>query len=189
MNFINLEGDLRQQTKILKERIQKNKDWFKGSLIRFFEFQKERASKNDIAYSTISNYYKAIKLFVEMNFDVLVVNWNKISKGIPAGRKAANDRASTIEELKKLAEYPDRRIKPVVYLMASTGIRLGTFDTLQWKHITPMFENNEIIAPKLIVYPKDNERYVTFMTPEAYHSIKNWMELESNIPLIYSNST
>ncbi len=176
MDFVKLEGDLKQQAKALKERIQNNKDWFKISLIRFFEFQKERARKNDIAYSTISNYYKAIKLFVEMNFDNPIVNWKKISKGIPSGRKAANDRAPTIEELRKLSEYPDRRMKPIVCLMVSTGIRIGAFDSIQWKHISPIVKNEEVIAAKLVVYPGDNEEYFTFMTPEAYNSIKWWMD-------------
>lgn len=73
-------------------------------MIKFFEFQKERAKRKEIEYSTISNYYKALKLFVEMNFDNPVVNWKKISKGIPSGRKAANDRAPTIEELRILVD-------------------------------------------------------------------------------------
>ncbi len=55
-------------------------------------------------------YYKAIKLFIDMNFDTPIINWKKITKGIPSGRKSANDGAPTIEELKKLSEYPDRRI-------------------------------------------------------------------------------
>jgi len=49
------------------------------SLIQIFEFQRERPRKNEISFSTISNYYKAIKLLVEMNFDLPVVNWKKIS--------------------------------------------------------------------------------------------------------------
>ncbi len=105
MDFVKIEGDLRQQAIILKERIQNENEWFKISLIQFFEFQKERARRNDIAFSTISNYYKAIKLFVDMNFDTPIINWKKISKGIPSGRKSANDRAPTIEELKKLYVY------------------------------------------------------------------------------------
>jgi hypothetical protein len=55
----------------------------------------------------------------------IVLNWKKISRGLPAGRRAANDRAPTIEEVKKLVEYPDRRIRPIVYTMASSGIRIG----------------------------------------------------------------
>ncbi len=153
MDFVQIEGDRKQQAKTLKEKIKGDPEWFKISLIRFFEYQKERARKNDIAFSTISNYYKAIKLFIDMSFDTPIINWKKISKGIPSGRKYANDRSPTLEELKKLSEYPDRRIKPIVYLMASSGIRIGTFDTLKWKDIIPITENDETIAAKLVVYP------------------------------------
>lgn len=178
MDFAKIDGDLNQQTRSLKQKIQQDNNWFRISLIQFFEFQKERARRNEIALSTISNYYKATKLFVDMNFDDPVINWKKVSKGIPSGRKSANDRAPTVDELKKLSEYPDRRIKPIVYLLASSGIRLGAFDTLRWKDITPIFNesNKEIISAKLVVYSGENEQYFTFMTPEAYNNIKNWMD-------------
>jgi hypothetical protein len=175
MDFVQIEGDLKQQAKTLKEKIKQDPIWFKLSLMRFFEYQKERARKNDIAFSTISNYYKAIKLFVDMNFDAPIINWKKITKGIPSGRKSANDRAPTIEELKKLSEYPDRRIKPIVYLMASSGIRIGAFDMLKWKDIHPIIENDEIVAAKLVVYAGDGEQYTAFTTPESYFSILEWM--------------
>ncbi len=35
-----------------------------------------------------------------MNFDVPVVIWKKVSKGIPSGRKTANDRGPTLDRLK-----------------------------------------------------------------------------------------
>jgi hypothetical protein len=44
----------------------------------------------------------------------------------------------TIEEIQKISEYPDRRIKGIVYTMASSGIRLGAWDFVQWKHIEPI---------------------------------------------------
>ena len=50
--------------------------------------------------------------------------WKKITRGLPNSRQTANDRAPTIEEIRKLVEYPDRRIKPIVYIMDSSGIRL-----------------------------------------------------------------
>jgi len=175
MDFAQIEGDLKQQAKTFKEKIQKDPDWFKVSLIRFFEYQKERARKNDIAFSTISNYYKAIKLFVDMNFDAPIINWKKISKGIPSGRKSANDRAPTIDELKKLSEYPDRRIKPIIYLMASSGIRIGAFDMLKFRDIHPITENNQVIAAKIVVYAGDEEEYIAFSTPQSYFAILEWM--------------
>ena len=66
------------------------------------------------------------------------VSWKKISRGVPRGRQAANDRAPTQEEILKLVQYPDRRIKPIVYIMASSGIRLGAWDFLRWKDVTPV---------------------------------------------------
>jgi hypothetical protein len=89
----------------------------------FIEYQKERVTKGEIAESTITNYYKATKLFCVMND--ISLNWKKISRGPPSGKRAANDRAPTIEEVRKLCEYPDRRIKGIVYTMASSGIRIG----------------------------------------------------------------
>ena len=38
-------------------------------------------------------------------------------------RRHADDRAPTIEEIQKICEYPDRRIKGLVYTMASSGYK------------------------------------------------------------------
>jgi integrase len=111
----------------------------------------------------------------------IVLNWKKISRGLPAGRRAANDRAPTIEEVKKLVEYPDRRIRPIVYTMASSGIRIGAWDYLQWKHVKPISnDEGKIIAAKLVVYSGDREEYYCFITPEAYASLKEWMDFRAS---------
>ena len=57
--------------------------------------------------------------------------WKKITRGLPKIRKHADDRAPTIEEIQKISEYLDRRIKAIVYTMASSGIRLGAWDYLR----------------------------------------------------------
>ncbi len=66
------------------------------------------------------------------------ISWKKINQGLPKIRRFADDRAPTLEEVQKISEYPDRRIKGIVYTMASSGIRLGAWDYLQWKHVEPM---------------------------------------------------
>jgi hypothetical protein len=81
-----------------------------------------------------------------------LVNWKLVTRGMPRGKHAANDRAPTIEEIKKLLEYPDRRIKPIVLMMISSGIQIGVFDYLKFKHIIPLKdEDGKIIAAKMIV--------------------------------------
>ena len=65
--------------------------------------------------------------------------------------------------------------------MVSSGIRIGAFETLKWKHITPIHDpkNNDIIAAKILVYPGDREQYYSFLTPEAYTALKEWMDYRS----------
>lgn len=177
LDYLKLEETLEQQAKEFLSKAKQNPQWAQNSLMQFITFQKERACSGKISYSTINNYYKATKLFLEMNTDSHIINWKKISRGLPSGPKAANDRAPSIDEIKRMVEYPDRRIKPIVYTMISSGIRIGGWNTVSWKHITPITNNSgEIIAAKIIVYPGDVEEYYCFITPEAYTSIKDWMD-------------
>jgi integrase len=111
----------------------------------FIEFQKERVTRCEISEFTITNYYKATKLFCVIND--LVLHWKKISRGLPIGRRAANDKAPSIDEIRKLIEYPDRRIKAIVFTMISSGIRIGAWEYLQWRHVTPLSDGRGEILP------------------------------------------
>ena len=87
-----------------------------------------------------------------------------------------DDRAPTLEEINKILEYPDRRIKALVYTMASSGIRVGAWDYIKWKHIIPIQKNGQIISAKLIVYAGEDDEYFTFITSEAYSELVKWKE-------------
>jgi integrase len=178
LDYLNLKGTIQEQAKQFLSKARANPQWAQDNLIQFIAYQNKRVNRGEISPSTIPNYYRAAKLFCEMND--LTLSWKKISRGLAKVRKAANDRAPTLEELRQLVEYPDRRIKPIIYTMASSGIRIGAWDSLQWKHVTPMTnQNGEVIAAKLLVYPGDHEQYYTFITPEAYNSLKEWMDFRT----------
>lgn len=49
--------------------------------MKFLEFQKNRNLKGEIATGTVVNYYRATKLFCEMND--LQLSWKKIARGLP----------------------------------------------------------------------------------------------------------
>jgi hypothetical protein len=104
-----------------------------------------------------------------------------MSKALPKARSWSNDRAPTIEEIRKLVGFTDRRIKPIVYTRCSSGIRVGAWDFLQWKHVSPITnEKGEIIAAKLLVYAGEPDEYYTFITPEAYNALNDYMDFRAS---------
>jgi integrase len=173
-DFLELEGATpKEKSKcfILKSK-EKDTQWIFSSVLRFMQFQLERVHKREITGSTVNNYLKSIKLFCDMAD--IPIPWKKISRGLPRGRNYADDRIPTGDEIKKLLEYPDRRIKAIVYTMTSSGIRLGAWDYLKWGHIRPIERDDEIVASKVIVYAGEDEEYFTFISKEATFSLISW---------------
>jgi integrase len=173
-SFIGIKGEVEEQCRIFIEKVNKDNEFAFRSIISFLHTQKERVDRKEITGSTIRNYIKAIKLFTEMND--ISISWKKIIRGLPKGRKSADDRASTLDEIRKIVEYPDRRIKPIVYTMVSSGIRLGAWDYFRWGHIQPIYRKDEIVAAKILVYAGEDEQYNTHISPEAYRALADWIE-------------
>ena len=147
--------------------------FYRDSIIKYITYNKQRVLNKELAAGTLNMYYHTIKLFFDMN-DITEqgINWNKISRGLPKVRVVANDRAPTLEEIRKLMEYADRRMKMLVTVMFSSGIRVGAWTGLQLKHVIQVHDSG---IAKLIVYDGENEQYYTFITPEAHAAIKEWM--------------
>ena len=120
LDYLGLKGSIEEQAKLFFKKAKNDSKWFHESLMNFILYQKERVKRKEISEGTIGNYYKAVKLFYDMNFDQPIINWKKIARGLPRARKFALDRIPSTEEIRKLCEYPDRRIKPIVYTMVSS---------------------------------------------------------------------
>ena len=60
--------------------------------------------------------------------------------------------------------------------MASSGIRLGSWDYLKWCNVIPIKRLNKGVAAKIIVYAGEEDEYFSFITPEAYQALADWME-------------
>jgi hypothetical protein len=129
LDFVGMPGKtLEQKGRNFAKQGKNDTNWALSNILKFVYFQRERVDKKEITAATLRNYTKSIRLFCEM-VDISIP-WKKITRGLPKGRKYADDRIPTIEELKKLVEYPDRRIKGIVYTMISSGARLGFWDYL-----------------------------------------------------------
>jgi integrase len=173
IQLLSMDETMETRCNKFAEKSLSNQRWAFNKILEFLQFQKERVEKEEISPATLRNFVKAIKLFCEMaDIDI---SWKKITRGLPKTKRYADDRAPTLEEIQRIAEYPDRRIRAIVCTMASSGIRLGAWDYLRWGNITPIRENGKVVAAKLIVYPGDIEEYFTFITSEAYFELEKWM--------------
>jgi integrase len=119
-----------------------------------------------LGYSAISNYVKAIIAFYRINDFVL--NTEKISKFIPEYRKMKKDRAYRHQEIHRLLDFADERLRVVIYILASTGIRIGALPLLRLRNL----EDN-----KITVYENSNEEYITFCTPECSSAIDAYLDM------------
>ena len=150
--------------------------WAEKLITDYMLKQKQRVLSKEIEASSLANSRKPLKLLLEMN-DVSGINWKKISRFMPKERKYALDRAPTIDELRLLLENSELRFQAILLTMASSSIRIGAWDYLDWGHIETLKKADDIVAAKLRVYAGDAEEYMTFITPEAYKKLEQYIQL------------
>lgn len=111
----------------------------------------------------------------------ILVNRKIVTRGLPSSKRAGQDRTTTVDEIDLILEFGDVRIKSIVLLMVSSGIRVGAWNYLKWKQVTPLYApNNVLLAGKLIVYAGEPEEYFTFITPETYIALKKRMDFRKS---------
>jgi hypothetical protein len=178
--------DKRAQT-FVKQAREKGISWVQQCIIQFIEHYRERIeTKKDLKGGTLKNYFDAIKLFITMNDELIPdtekIKWKRLSKGLPAVNKIADDRSPTKEEIRKIMECHDRRIRVIALFMCSSGMRLGAWDDLRLKHISPIQDEKtkELKAAKIMLYADDGEQYWSYLTPEAYHELEKYLEFRKS---------
>jgi hypothetical protein len=182
-NFAEIEGsNLEEQGRNFLQVLEKDTELANDLVMSYMEHLRERVEKGEITAGTAKTMYTPIHRFTEKHRHVKgVIDWAGLIEDMPKPRDTGNDRIPTLQEIKKLVAYPDRRMKFLVYTMCSSGCRVGAWDYMRWKDIEPKYnkENGELVAAKLIIYAGEPEEYFTFCTPEAYNEIKKWMDFRA----------
>ncbi len=73
-----------------------NPAWVEHAILEHLRMLRGRVEAGKISCNTVRNYYKPIKLFLEMNDASL--NWKRLQWLLPRERAHAMDRAPTVEE-------------------------------------------------------------------------------------------
>jgi integrase len=125
----------------------------------------------------VSTQYKnlivaTIKHACDMN-DVLL-NWKRIKKFVRSTKTgneiAGRDRGYTHQEIQKILEFSDQRIRTAFLILVSTGIRIGALTPLKVGDLEKIDD-----LYKVTVYSGDKEQYTTYTTPEAAKEIDNYL--------------
>jgi integrase len=124
--------------------------------------------KEGKSYAAIHNYVAAVLAYYQIN-DV-VLNVRKIGKFMPEHRLVKKDRAWTQDEIGKMLQVADLRMKTVILILASSGCRLGA---------VPLLKLRNLQDSKLTIYESDKEEYYTFVTHECKQAIDSYLDMRS----------
>jgi len=111
--WINFTGGLsfdNQDRKVIEDKI-----------IQYIVYLKKQGKSK----AAIHNYVEPVCSLYSIN-DV-ILNRKKINKFVPESRKMRSDKSYTREQISKLLEIADERMRVIILLLASSGIRIGAF--------------------------------------------------------------
>ena len=129
--------------------------------------------------STAALIRNATKKFLDVN-GVTGINWADIDDTIPERKRYGEDRAPTQDEISRMVNTADLRLKCVVLFLCSSGARVGAIPSLKWRDITEVKSEGQRFA-KVTVYRGDKDQYDTFITPEAYDQLLEYKRYRENI--------
>lgn len=125
-----------------------------------------------LSTSFIKIFLASIKNFFEMN-DIENIRWRKLKRFMGEETPVHEDRCYTYEEIQTLINVADMKLKAVILLMASSGMRVGALSVTRFGHLKRIGD-----LYKISVYEgqKGKGKYYTFCTPEAAKSIDIYLQ-------------
>lgn len=117
--------------------------------------------------------FSAVKLFYYIND--ITLNWKKLSKLKGDNKSYRRDEAYSKDDIEKMliAAGDDERLKAIVLIFATSGVRLGGLAGLKIRDVRAQ-EPDNVLA--LRIYPQTDEQYVTFATPQALRHIRRYLK-------------
>ena len=127
----------------------------------------KEASKSQfrILFATLKNFY-------EMN-DVEDIKWRKLRRYVGEEIPEHEDRRYSHEEIYKLVQSANIKLKATILLMSSSGMRIGALPPLKTGHLERRGDIYKISVYKGL---KGKGQYYTFCTPECAKAIDDYLE-------------
>jgi integrase len=159
MRFIDINNAsslIKQDTKTIEQQL--------------ISYLNDQRINQKLSYAILHLRLAALRRFYEMN-DVML-NWKKVSNYLGENTKIFKDRAYTTEEIQRLLTKADERMRVVILLLASTGMRIGAIPGLKLKHLTKVGDYN---LYQITVYENTKDEYYCFCSPECATAIDSYI--------------
>lgn len=161
----------------LTELLSRDHKQVENEIIEFIITFKEKGMK----YSTIINYIKPVISFCKIN-DIML-NTKKINRFMPPKIRSKKTTAYTHEQIQRLLDIADERMRAVILLLSSTGSRIGSLPGL---NVGNLEEVNDLY--KITIYENEPEEYTVFCTNEARTSgIEPYLRMRERYGEIITN--
>jgi integrase len=131
--------------------------------------------KEGKSFRAIYNYVSAICKYYRMSR--VSLDTKHIREYLPEFKKSKKDRPYEYEEIRSLLDIADERMRTVVLLLASTGIRIGAIPGLKLRNIEKVEIDAATSIYKITVYEGFKEEYITFTTPECTAAIDSYLKM------------
>jgi integrase len=99
---------------------------------------------------------------------------------LPEFMKSKKNRAYTHDEIQSLLEISDERMRCIILLLASSGIRVGAISDLRLRNIQKVLTDSGFDIHKLTVYENTNDEYITFTSNECSRAIDNYLKFRES---------
>jgi integrase len=130
-----------------------------------------------ISLQGLSRVTKSLRLAAVVAFysiNDVTLNRKRLSKFLGPKQRTLKDRPYTLEEISKMLNVSDERMRVIVLILACTGMRLGGLAGLKVGNIQKI---EEFQLYRVTVYEGSSEEYVCYTTPEAASAVDFYLDL------------
>ena|GEM_PF-318024 len=140
----------------------------KNHITKYLTYLRKEKS---LSSGTINIATSSLRHFYTQNDKVL--NWDIIRKFIiREDIKKNTDKEYTYEDISKVISLADLKYKMAIYLMVSSGVRIGALHTMKVGDLEKM-KGHDIY--KVTVYRGSRDEYFTFCSPECFAAVNNYL--------------
>jgi integrase len=146
--------------------------------------------KQELSHNTIKGRKSAIEFFYVANR--INLNWKHISGYIPRPTQTRQDIAYSIEDIQKMLNVAtSERDRFLIYLLSSTGMRIGALTDLKYGNIEPVkpegYQGKYLY--KIIVYKGHRLEYYTFTSFECAEALDSYIEYRRRMGEIITDNS